>query len=90
MGVKYKLGDSEANVYLKGGFHYWRQITDISTSLGTVDMWGSGFDPMIGVGGQIGNMTIHYEHYSFSGVGAGAGVGEGGISSLGLTFISQF
>ena len=90
LGVKYKLGDSEANVYLKGGFHYWRQITDISTSLGTVDMWGSGLDPMIGVGGQIGNMTIHYEHYSFSGVGAGAGVGEGGISSLGLTFISQF
>ena len=90
LGAKYKLGDSDANVYLKGGFHYWRQITDISTSLGTVDMWGTGFDPMIGVGGQIGNMTVHYEHYSFSGVGAGAGVGEGGISSLGLTFISQF
>lgn len=90
LGAKYKLGDSEANVYLKGGFHYWRQITDISTSLGTVDMWGTGFDPMVGVGGQIGNMTVHYEHYSFSGVGAGAGIGEGGISSLGLTFISKF
>ena len=90
IGAKYKLGDSENNVYVKGGMHYWKQVTDISTSLGTVDMWGTGLDPMFGIGGQVGNMTIHYEHYSFSGVGAGAGVGEGGISSLGLTWISKF
>lgn len=90
IGAKYKLGDSENNVYVKGGMHYWKQVTDISTSLGTADMWGTGLDPMFGIGGQVGNMTIHYEHYSFSGVGAGAGVGEGGISSLGLTWISKF
>ena len=89
-GLKYKLGDTEANVYLKGGFHYWRQLTDITASLGEVNMWGTGLDPMIGIGGQIGNLTVHYEHYSFSGVGAGAGIGEGGISSLGLTYISKF
>ncbi|WP_440654386.1 hypothetical protein [Candidatus Pelagibacter sp. HIMB1506] len=90
VGAKYKIGESDSNLYIKGGFHYWKQVTDISTSLGTVDMWGTGFDPMIGIGGQIGNLTVHYEHYSFSGVGAGAGVGEGGISSLGLTWISKF
>ena len=75
---------------MKGGMHYWKQVTDISTSLGAVDMWGTGLDPMYGIGGQIGNMTVHYEHYSFSGVGAGAGVGDGGISALGLTWISKF
>ena len=90
IGAKYKLGDSENNVYVKGGMHYWKQVTDISTSLGTVDMWGTGLDPMFGIGGQLGNFTVHYEHYSFSGVGAGAGVGEGGISALGLTWISKF
>ena len=30
-GAKYKLGDSDANFYLKGGLHYWRQISDISS-----------------------------------------------------------
>ena len=91
LGAKYKIGESESNVYLKGGFHYWRQITDIATSQGTVDMWGTGFDPMYGIGGQIGNLTIHYEHYSFSGVGTGAGIaGDGGISSIGITYVSQF
>jgi hypothetical protein len=89
VGAKLKLGDSENNIYLKGGMHYWKQVTDISTSLGKVDMWGTGLDPMFGIGGQLGNFTLHYEHYSFSGVGAGAGVGEGGISAVGLTWISK-
>ncbi len=90
IGAKYKLGDNEYNFFVKGGMHYWKQVTDISTSLGAVDMWGTGLDPMYGIGGQIGNMTVHYEHYSFSGVGAGAGVGDGGISALGLTWMSKF
>ncbi len=90
IGVKYKIGESDSNLYVKGGLHLWEQVTDISTSLGTVDMWGTGLDPMFGIGGQLGNLTVHYEHYSFSGVGAGAGIGEGGISSLGLTWISKF
>ena len=37
-------------------------------------MWGSGFDPMFGVGAQLGDLVFSYEHYSFSGVGAGAGI----------------
>lgn len=91
LGAKYKLGDSDANVYLKGGFHYWRQITDIASSLGTVNMWGTGLDPMYGIGAQMGNVTVHYEHYNFSGVGTGAGIaGDGGISSIGLTYTSKF
>ena len=90
VGAKYKIGESDSNVYVKGGLHYWKQVTDINTSLGKVDMWGTGLDPMFGIGGQLGNLIVHYEHYSFSGVGAGAGIGEGGISSLGLTFIAPF
>ena len=90
-GAKYKLGDSDANIYLKGGLHYWRQISEISTSLGAVDMWGTGLNPMFGVGGQLGNIMVHYEHYMFSGVGTGAGIaGDGGISSIGITYVSQF
>ena len=90
-GLKYKFGDSDANLYVKGGFHYWKQLSDIATSQGTVSMWGTGFDPMYGIGGQLGNMIVHYEHYSFSGVGTGAGIaGDGGISSIGLTWISEF
>jgi hypothetical protein len=89
-GVKYKIGESDSNLYVKGGLHYWKQVTDISTSLGKVDMWGTGLDPMFGIGAQLGNIIAHYEHYSFSGVGAGAGIGDGGISSLGLTWKSEF
>ena len=90
VGVKYKLGDSENNVYVKGGGHYWRQNSNIDTSLGSVNMWGTGLDPMFGVGAQLGDFVLSYEHYSFSGVGAGAGVGEGGMSSLSLVYKKDF
>ena len=53
-------------------------------------MWGTGLDPMFGVGAQLGNVVLSYEHYSFSGVGAGAGVGEGGMSSLSLVYKKEF
>ena len=90
VGAKYKLGDSENNVYVKGGGHYWKQNSNIDTSLGSVNMWGTGLDPMFGVGAQLGNVVLSYEHYSFSGVGAGAGVGEGGMSSLSLVYKKEF
>ncbi len=90
VGAKYKLGDSENNVYVKGGAHYWRQNSNIDTSLGSVNMWGTGLDPMFGVGAQLGGLILSYEHYSFSGVGAGAGVGEGGMSSLSLVYKKDF
>ena len=90
VGAKYKLGDSESNVYVKGGAHYWRQNSNIDTSLGSVNMWGTGLDPMFGVGAQLGDLVFSYEHYSFSGVGAGAGVGEGGMSSLSLVYKKEF
>ena len=82
VGAKYKLGDSDNNVYVKGGIHYWRQNSNIDTSLGSVNMWGTGFDPMYGVGAQLGDLLLSYEHYSFSGVGAGAGIGEAELPSL--------
>jgi len=90
VGVKYKLGDNENNVYVKGGGHYWKQNSNIDTSLGSVNMWGTGLDPMFGVGTQLGNLVLSYEHYSFSGVGAGAGIGEGGMSSLSLVYKKEF
>ena len=90
LGAKYKLGDSDNNVYLKGGAHYWRQNSNIDTSLGSINMWGSGFDPMFGLGAQVGGLVLSYEHYSFSGVGAGAGIGEGGMSSLSLVYNKEF
>ena len=87
---KYKIGDSDANLFIKAGGHYWKQNSDISTSLGKVSMWGSGVDPVIGVGGQLSNFLISYEHYSFSGVGAGAGIGDGGMSALSATWKKSF
>ena len=90
LGAKYKLGDSKNNVYFKGGAHYWRQNSNIDTSLGSVNMWGSGFDPMFGVGAQLGDLVATYEHYSFSGVGAGAGIGEGGMSTFSLVYKKEF
>ena len=90
VGAKYKLGDSENNVYVKGGAHYWRQNSNIDTSLGSINMWGTGLDPMFGVGAQLGDLILSYEHYSFSGVGAGAGIGEGGMSSLSLVYKKEF
>ena len=90
-GLKYKLGSSDANVYIKGGAHYWKQVSDIGSSKGTVNMWGTGLDPMIGIGGEVGGLILSYEHYSFSGVGAGAGIGgESGISALSLQFKAAF
>ena len=90
VGAKYKLGDSENNVYFKGGAHYWRQNSNIDTTLGSVNMWGTGLDPMFGVGAQYGDLVLSYEHYSFSGVGSGAGVGAGGMSSLSLVYKKEF
>jgi len=90
VGAKYKLGDSDNNVYVKGGGHYWKQNSNIDTTRGSVNMWGSGFDPMFGVGAQLGDLVFSYEHYSFSGVGAGAGIGAGGMSSLSLVYKKEF
>ena len=87
---KFKVGDGENNLFVKGGFHIWEQNSEISASLGKVTMWGEGIDPVIGVGGQLGGLLISYEHYSFSGVGAGAGIGDGGMSALSLTWKSEF
>jgi len=87
---KFKVGDSKNNFFVKGGFHFWEQNSEISTSLGKVTMWGDGFDPIIGVGGQVGGLLVSYEHYSFSGIGAGAGIGDGGMSALSLTWKSEF
>ena len=53
-------------------------------------MWGTGLDPMFGVGAQYGGLVLSYEHYSFSGVGAGAGIGSGGMSSLSLVYKQDF
>jgi hypothetical protein len=87
---KFKVGDNKNNFFVKGGFHFWEQNSEISTSLGKVTMWGDGFDPVIGVGGQVGGLLVSYEHYSFSGIGAGAGIGDGGMSALSLTWKSEF
>ena len=87
---KFKVGDSDANLFVKAGGHYWKQNSDISTSNGKVTMWGTGLDPVIGVGGELGDLIVSYEHYSFSGVGAGAGIGEGGMSALSVTWKADF
>ena len=87
---KFKVGDGENNLFVKGGYHFWEQNSEISTSLGKVTMWGDGFDPVIGVGGQVGGLLVSYEHYSFRGIGAGAGIGDGGMSALSLTWKSEF
>jgi len=88
--AKYKFGDSDANLFVKAGGHYWKQNSDISTSLGKVSMWGTGIDPVIGIGGQLSDFLISYEHYSFSGVGAGAGIGDGGMTALSATWKKNF
>ena len=90
VAAKFKFGDSDANLFLKAGGHYWKQNSDISTSLGTVSMWGTGIDPVIGIGGQLSNFLVSYEHYSFSGVGAGAGIGESGMTALSATWKKNF
>jgi hypothetical protein len=87
---KFKVGDSDANLFIKGGGHYWKQNSEISTSNGVATMWGTGIDPVIGVGGELGGLIVSYEHYSFSGVGAGAGIGEGGMSALSITWKADF
>ena len=89
-GFKYKLGDSDANVYVKGGAHYWKQNSEISASKGVVSMWGTGIDPMFGIGGELGGMILSYEHYSFSGIGAGAGIGDGGLSAVSIQYKAEF
>jgi len=90
IGAKYKIGESDANVYIKAGGHYWKQNSNIDTSLGSVNMWGTGFDPMYGIGAEFGSFVASYEHYSFSGVGAGAGIGEGGMSALSIVYKAAF
>jgi len=87
---KFKIGDSDANIFAKAGGHYWKQNSDLTTSKGSATMWGTGLDPVLGIGGEVGGLVVSYEHYSFSGVGAGAGIGEGGMSALSLTWKSEF
>ena len=87
---KFKVGDSDANLFVKAGGHYWKQNSEISASLGKVTMWGTGIDPVIGIGGQLSDFIVSYEHYSFSGVGAGAGIGDGGMSALSVTWKKEF
>ena len=87
---KFKVGDSDANLFVKAGGHYWKQNSEISASKGTVSMWGTGLDPVLGIGAQLSDFMVSYEHYSFSGVGAGAGIGEGGMSALSITWKTEF
>ena len=90
IAAKIKFGTGDANLYGKAGWHFWRQDSEFSTSKGTATLWGTGNDPIIGIGGQLGNFDVSYEHYSFSGVGAGAGIGEGGMTALSITFKKAF
>ena len=87
---KLKVGDSKNSLFVKGGFHRWKQNSEVSASLGKVTMWGTGVDPVLGVGAELEGLIFSYEHYSFSGVGAGAGIGDGGMSALSLTWKSEF
>ena len=87
---KLKVGDANANIYVKAGAHYWKQNSEISASKGTVKMWGTGLDPVIGIGVQLSDFMLSYEHYSFSGVGAGAGIGDGGMSAISATWKTEF
>ena len=90
IAAKIKFGTSDANLYGKAGWHFWRQDSEISASKGKVILWGTGNDAILGIGGQVGGLDVSYEHYSFSGVGAGAGIGEGGMTALSVTFKSEF
>ena len=90
IAAKIKFGTGDANLYGKAGWHFWRQDSEISASKGKVTLWGTGNDPVLGIGGQWGGFDVSYEHYSFSGVGAGAGIGEGGMSALSITFKKEF
>ena len=88
--AKIKIGDSDANFFAKAGWHFWRQNSQISSSKGSIDLYGTGNDAVLGFGGQVGNLQISYDHYNFSGVGAGMGIGEGGIGSLGISWSANF
>ena len=88
--AKKKVGDSDLNMFGRVGWHFWRQNSRLSTSNGTVELYGQGNDAVLGFGGQVGNLQVSYEHYNFSGVGAGMGIGEGGIGSLALTWSTKF
>ena len=88
--AKIKVGDSDLNMFGRVGWHFWRQNSRLSTSNGTVELYGQGNDAVLGFGGQVGNLQVSYEHYNFSGVGAGMGIGEGGIGSLALTWSTKF
>ena len=88
--AKIKIGDSEANLFVRGGWHFWQQNSEISTTKGKVELYGKGNDPVFGIGAQVGGLQVSYEHYNFSGIGAGMGIGEGGIGSLGFTWSTQF
>ena len=90
IAAKIKFGAGDANLYGKAGWHFWRQDSEISASLGKVTLWGTGSDPIMGIGGQWGNFDVSYEHYSFTGVGAGAGIGEGGMTALSATWKAEF
>ena len=88
--AKIKIGDSEANLFGRVGWHFWTQNSDMSTSQGRVELYGKGNDPVFGFGGQMGGLQVSYDHYSFSGVGAGMGIGEGGIGSFAVTWSTKF
>ena len=88
--AKIKVGDSDANLFFRAGWHFWTQNSEIGTSNGKVELYGKGNDPMFGFGAQLGGMQISYEHYNFTGIGAGMGIGEGGIGSIGFTWSTNF
>jgi hypothetical protein len=88
--AKLKIGESDANVFVKGGWHFWNQESTISASKGTVELYGKGNDPTYGFGANLGGLIVSYDVYNFSGVGAGMGVGEGGISSFGVSWSTKF
>jgi len=90
IAAKIKFGDSDYNFFGRLGWHFWKQNSEFSTSLGAVELYGQGNDAVLGIGAQLDNFQISYDHYNFSGVGAGMGIGEGGIGSLAATWSTKF
>jgi len=88
--AKIKFGTGDTNFYGKAGWHFWKQNSDISSSKGKIELYGQGNDAVLGIGGQLGNFQVSYDHYNFSGIGAGMGIGEGGIGSLAATWSTEF
>lgn len=90
IAAKIKFGDSDYNFFGRVGWHFWKQNSDISSSKGKIELYGQGNDAVLGIGGQLGNFQVSYDHYNFSGIGAGMGIGEGGIGSLAATWSTEF